>query len=166
MADNKHQRAGRFITPPRWLIPHISRLQVRVYRRTNGRIGGTGAKMHHVLLTSIGRRSGNPHTVCLPYWLDANEHQVVVASYSGAPKSPAWFHNVADRSANPTVEVQDRARRYTALVEVLDGDDYAATWLALTADRPFFADYQTKTERRIPLIRLVEQRPTSSPDDS
>jgi deazaflavin-dependent oxidoreductase (nitroreductase family) len=121
--------------------------------------------MHHVLLTSIGRRSGNPHTVCLPYWLDADENQVVVASFSGAPKSPAWFHNVADRSANPTVEVQDRARRYIALAEVLDGDDYATTWAALTADRPFFADYQARTERRIPLVRLMEQRPTSPPDD-
>ena len=165
MADSNDQRAGRFITPPRWMIPHISRSQVRVYRRTDGRIGGSGAKMRHLLLTSIGRRSGSPHTVCLPYWLDAEGQRVVVASFSGAPRSPAWYHNVADRQANPTVAVQDRAHCFVALAEVLGGDDYAATWVALTTDRPFFADYQKRTQRRIPLVRLSEQRPTSPPDE-
>ncbi len=121
--------------------------------------------MQHLLLMTVGRRSGRSHTVCLPFWLDHQGRRVVVASFSGAPRSPAWFHNLADQTANPTVEVQDHADRFIARADVLDGDDHSVTWAALTADRPFFADYQARTDRRIPLVRLVEQRPTPTGDE-
>ena len=165
MSAPERQRAGYFLTPPRWMIPHISRVHTQLYRRTNGRIGASAARMRHILLTTVGRRSGNLHTVCLPYWRDHDGERILVASYSGAPRSPAWFHNLADRSANPTVAVQEKARRFEARADVLAGGDRDEIWTALTTDRPFFAHYQARTERRIPLVRLVEQRPTPSPED-
>lgn len=149
------QGTRRFLTPPRWLIPWITRATVGLYRETNGRIGGTQRGMDHVLLTTVGRRSGEPHTVCLPIWLGAGGVPIVVASYAGAQRHPAWYHNLRDHGANPTVSVVNRADRYDAHAEVLEGDARAAEWEALVADRPFYADYQAGTDRTIPLVRLV-----------
>lgn len=153
------QKNSRFPTPPRWLIPWITRANVWVYRRSNGRLGATGGGMRQILVTAVGRRSGAEHTVCLPYWLDDQGRRVVVASFAGGPHHPAWYHNLADRSANPTVTVQDRAHRFTAIAEVLEGDERSAVWAALTADRPFYDDYQARTTRLIPLVRLAEVGP-------
>jgi deazaflavin-dependent oxidoreductase (nitroreductase family) len=114
--------------------------------------------MRHLLLRTVGRKSGRPHTVCLPYWLDAEGHRVVVASYAGAPRNPAWYHNVADSQANPEVRVRDGARRFWCRPEVPKGEERDALWAQLVADRPFYDDYQAQTQRRIPLVRLVEVR--------
>ncbi len=149
------QGAQRFSTPPRRLIPWITKATVGLYRMTQGRIGGTQAGREHVLLTSIGRRSGEPHTVCLPIWLGPDRVPIVVASFAGAQHHPAWFHNLRDRTANPTVAVVHRADRYDARAEVVEGEYRAEVWDALVADRPFYADYQAATDRTIPLVRLV-----------
>ena len=50
-------------------------------------------------------------------------------------------------------------QRFGSVPEILDGDDYTRTWAGLTADRAWYDDYQAKTERRIPLVRLPETRP-------
>ena len=60
------------------------------------------------VVETIGRRSGKHHEVVLPYWLDDDNQRIVVASYQGGPRNPAWFHNLVDKSANPTVKVTDR----------------------------------------------------------
>jgi deazaflavin-dependent oxidoreductase (nitroreductase family) len=149
------QGTRRFLTPPRRLIPWITRVTVWLYRLSEGRIGGTQRGMDHVLLTTVGRRSGEPHTVCLPIWRDAYGAPVVVASYAGAQRNPAWYHNLRDRDANPTVSIMNRADRYEARADVLDGGARLAAWEALVADRPFYAEYQADTDRMIPLVRLV-----------
>ena len=82
---------------------------------------------------------------------------IVVGSYAGAERHPGWFLNLSDRAANPDVGVQDRDDRYRAEARILEGDDYAENWAALTRDRSFYADYQALTERRIPLVRLVRK---------
>lgn len=126
-----------------------------VYRRSGGRVGSAAAGMRNVMLTTVGRRSGREHTVVLPYWLDADGSRIVVASYLGGPHHPAWYHNLADRQANPDVTVQDGRERFRARADVLSGDERSRVWADLIADRPFYADYQAKTDRLIPLVRLV-----------
>lgn len=116
--------------------------------------------MRNLILSTTGRRSGRQHAVCLPYWLDADGRMVVVASFAGAPSHPAWYHNLADLSANPTVDVQVMAERGPHLAATINGAERAEVWAALIADRPFFADYQTRTERQIPLVRF---EPVDSP---
>lgn len=159
MGEPASQANARFIEPPRWAIPWITRLQVFAYERSGGRIGSVAAGMRHLLLRTIGRRSGRPSTVCLPYWLDENGQRIIVASYAGGPRSPAWYHNLADRGANPEVVVRDRDRVFSCTAEVLKGAERDEIWTRLVADRPFYADYQSRTERVIPLVRLVEGRP-------
>ena len=73
-----------------------------------------------------------------------------------AAKDPAWFANLADRTANPEVYVRVQGGEYWTVPEILNGEDYAAVWDALIADRPHYAEYQAATERRIPLVRLRE----------
>jgi deazaflavin-dependent oxidoreductase (nitroreductase family) len=156
------QAARRPVNPPRWLIPRITRIQVWLYERTSGRVGAQVAGMHHLLLRTLGRRSGRPSTVCLPYWCDVEGRRIVVASYGGAPRHPAWYHNLADRSANPEILVRDRDQRAWCVAEVPKGEERDALWEQLVADRPFYLEYQASTERIIPLVRLVEVRPFAS----
>ncbi len=64
--------------------------------------------------------------------------------------------NLSDREANPEVKIRVQQGPFWADAQVLDGSDYAETWAGLTADRPWYDDYQSRTDRRIPLgARLV-----------
>jgi deazaflavin-dependent oxidoreductase (nitroreductase family) len=110
------------------------------------------------VLRTIGRKSGKEHKVALPFWRDADGHPVVVASFSGAPAHPSWYHNRSDRDAHPEVLARVQGRSFWADAQVLGGDDYDTVWAGLVADRPHYADYQTRTDRKIPLVRLLEKR--------
>jgi deazaflavin-dependent oxidoreductase (nitroreductase family) len=118
-----------------------------------------GAGMHQLMLCTVGRKTGNEHRVALPYWFDDNGDRIVVASFAGAPQHPAWYLNITDRSKNAEVLVKVQDGAFWAEPEILDGDEYARIWDALTEDRTYYRDYQTRTTRRIPLVRLVERRP-------
>jgi deazaflavin-dependent oxidoreductase (nitroreductase family) len=117
--------------------------------------GGT----HIVLVRTVGRKSGKEHKVPLPMWRDPEGRPIVVASFAGAKGHPSWYLNLADRSANPEVLCRVKGRQYWSVHEILDGEDYRRVWELLTADRAWYNDYQAKTDRRIPLIRLPETRP-------
>lgn len=153
------QRSEPFDRPPRDEIPVISRAHVAAQESSDDDLVWVAAGMYHVIIVTTGRRSGREHKVTLPYWVDPNGYRVVVASFAGAPQHPAWYLNLADRSANPEVLCKVQDGQFWSRPEILSGDDYAATWAALTTDRPFYNDYQSETERRIPLVRLAENRP-------
>ncbi len=160
MATEQSQRATmQFTTPSRDDIVAISRKQVSMMETSDTDETWIWAGMEHLLLRTVGRRSGNEHKVALPFWRDPQGRRVVVASFGGAPKDPAWFLNLCDRVANPQVLVRVQGGGFWADAEVLDGDDYAQTWAGLLTDRPWYADYQAQARRRIPLVRLVETRP-------
>jgi deazaflavin-dependent oxidoreductase (nitroreductase family) len=144
-----------FPTPPRWMIRWNTRLQVWIYEKSGGRIFTRAMRMHHLLLYSIGRRSGREAVACLPYWIDPDGQRVVVASMAGGPRHPAWYHNVSDREANPEVRVRDKRQVFQARAEVLEGEERETIWKELTLDRPFYRGYREKCERQIPLVRLA-----------
>ena len=113
--------------------------------------------MEHLLLHTVGRRSGKVHKVALPFWRDPDGHRVVVASFAGNTADPAWFLNLSDRTANPDVLVRVQGGVFRCEPQILDGDDYARTWAGLVTDRPWYDDYVAKAGgRRIPLVRLRE----------
>jgi deazaflavin-dependent oxidoreductase (nitroreductase family) len=153
------QRSSDFTTPDRAEIVAISASHVAMMESSDEDRVWIWVNMHHVLLRTIGRRSGNEHKVALPLWRDRNGDRIVVASFSGAPRDPAWYLNLADGAANPEVFVRVQGGAYWSVPEILDGTDYDDTWRDLLVDRPHYADYQAHTERRIPLVRLVESRP-------
>lgn len=148
------QRNEPFETPPIEKIPGITARHVGHLLTTDDESAWVRAGMRHLLLRTKGRRSGREHTVALPYWRDEDGTRIVVASYSGGPKHPAWFHNLADKSANPKVWIKDREEEVWVEAHVLQGEEYGETWARLVKDRAYYDEYQAKTERRIPLIRL------------
>jgi deazaflavin-dependent oxidoreductase (nitroreductase family) len=131
---------------------------VWVYEKSGGRLYTRAMRMHHLLLYTTGRRSGRAVVACLPYWIDADEHRIVVASMAGGTRNPAWYHNLRDRTANPQVRVRDKRQVFLARAGVLEGQEREAVWRELTQDRPFYLGYQEKCERPIPLVRLVRSR--------
>ena len=153
------QAAEAFDEPPRDEIPGISRGHVQYMESSDADEAWCIAGMHHVILHTIGRKSGNEHKVALPYWLDRDGNRIVVASFSGAPEHPSWYLNLSDRDANPEVKIRVQSGVFWADAQVLEGGDYAETWTALNVDRPWYDDYQSRTDRQIPLVRLVELRP-------
>lgn len=146
-------------TPSLDAIPQISKQHVIAMETVDDDNVWTVAGMEHLLLRTVGRRSGQEHKVALPMWRDADGNPVVVASFAGAPQHPSWYLNLADPTANPELHVRTRGGAYWAEAQVLDGADYDAAWEGLTADRAWYRDYQARTERRIPLVRFVEKRP-------
>ncbi|NNE72969.1 MAG: nitroreductase family deazaflavin-dependent oxidoreductase [Acidimicrobiales bacterium] len=113
--------------------------------------------MHHVLLHTIGRKSGNEHKCALPTWRDPDGVRVVVGSFAGATSHPSWVWNMMDREANPRVRIKHQTGEYWSDHEILEGgDDRDRLWALLLEDRAWYADYQAKTDRTICLIRLPE----------
>jgi deazaflavin-dependent oxidoreductase (nitroreductase family) len=154
------QRADtEFQTPTPEQIVAISAKHVAMMETSDADDTWIWVGMEHLLLHTVGRRTGNQHKVALPFWRDPEGRRVVVASFGGAPTDPAWFLNLSDRTANPEVLVRVQGGLFWSKAEILDGDDYAATWAALVADRPWYDDYVVKAGgRRIPLVRLPETR--------
>jgi len=156
------QVTHQFETPTSEQIVKISAKHVALMETSDADDTWIWVGMEHLLLRTIGRRSGNEHKVALPFWRDADGRHVVVASFGGAPKDPAWFLNLSDRTANPEVLVRVQRGAFWSVPEILDGDDYAATWAGLVADRPWYDDYVAKAGgRKIPLVRLPETRPAA-----
>jgi deazaflavin-dependent oxidoreductase (nitroreductase family) len=123
---------------------------IEEFRANAGKVGGAFQGAPMVLLTSKGAKSGKPHTTPLVYLQDG-ERVVVFASMGGAPKNPAWYHNV---SANPDVTVEVGTEKYDAKAIVAKGaqrDELFAKQVALI---PTFGEYQKRTTRTIPVVVL------------
>ena len=104
-----------------------------------------------ILLTTIGAKTGKIRKTPLMRVEHGGEY-AVVASLGGAPKNPVWYHNI---KAHPRVELQDGTvnKDYEAR-EVFD-DEKAAWWERAVAAWPDYANYQTKTDRQIPVFVLT-----------
>jgi deazaflavin-dependent oxidoreductase (nitroreductase family) len=119
---------------------------------SGGRVGWEVAKMPVVQLTTTGRKSGQPRTVMLTSPYQKGDTLVIVASKGGDEHHPAWFLNLRD---NPEVEVATKGqpkRKMTA--SVATAEERAEMWPLITEKYKNYADYQTKTEREIPLVLL------------
>ena len=126
-------------------------LNTFVYRRSGGRVGGSFDGAPVVLVHHIGAKSGE-HRVAPVLGMPDGEDIIVVASYGGAPKSPAWFHNL---KANPETRVEVKGRVIPVRATVIPEPQRTELWPRLVAFYGAFADYQEKTERVIPLVRLT-----------
>lgn len=127
----------------------MSRLNTWIYRASGGRLGGRFAGGAPVLLlTTIGRKSGQPQTAPLLYLLDGEQY-VLVASKGGMSHHPLWFKNLA---ANPRVEIEVGNRKLAAIARRATDDEKAALWPKLVAMYPSYDDYQARTTRNIPVV--------------
>jgi deazaflavin-dependent oxidoreductase (nitroreductase family) len=136
-------------------IKLMSRLNTWVYRASGGRLGGRfpgGAPV--LLLTTIGRKSGQPQIAPLLY-LTEGDNYVVVASKGGMSQHPLWFKNL---EANPRVEIEVGSRKTVMTARRADPPEKAALWPRLVALYPSYADYQARTTRDIPVVILTPRR--------
>jgi deazaflavin-dependent oxidoreductase (nitroreductase family) len=104
----------------------------------------------NLLLTTVGRRSGQPVTLPLIYGRDGDRY-VVVASKAGAPDHPAWYLNL---TARDQVEVQVGDRRLRAVARTAHGEERQRLWARMADIYPPYDDYQKQTRRQIPVVVL------------
>lgn len=127
----------------------FGRLHVAVYRRSGGRIGRRTKKVPVLLLTTTGRRSGEPRTVPLVHYRDGED--IILSASNGGNWLPAWFLNV---EADPNVTVELGPERFEATAEIAGEDERPALWDGMVAQNPDFADYAVRADRLIPMVRL------------
>jgi F420H(2)-dependent quinone reductase len=144
----------------RRVIKLMAAVNVRVYKLTRGRIGGTwrvGAGWRNpvpiCLLEHHGRRTGKLRTTPLVYLEDA-DRVVVVASQAGRRNHPLWFRNI---EADPAVTVQIRGERRAMRAHTADAQERSALWPRLVALYSDDDSYQSWTDREIPVV-LLEPR--------
>jgi deazaflavin-dependent oxidoreductase (nitroreductase family) len=123
---------------------------VGLYRLTKGRMGGKIGTQPVVLLTTKGRQTGRSRTVPVGSFEDKGD-VIVIASFAGSPKHPAWFNNLV---ANPEVKVQLGEREFSARAEVVTGAERERIWKMVVDKAPPFGEYAKKTTREIPIVRL------------
>jgi F420H(2)-dependent quinone reductase len=128
-----------------------SREQADKYAESGGTEAADMQGMPIILLTTIGAKTGKLRKTPLMR-VEHDGEYAIVASLGGAPKNPVWYHNVVK---NPRVELQDGSvtRDYDAR-EVF-GDEKAAWWERAVQAYPDYAEYQTKTDRQIPVFVLT-----------
>jgi len=121
------------------------------------RKGGKTMGMNALVLTTIGRKSGAPRSTPVGWFPGTDGSWLIVASAAGAPKNPAWYYNIAAHPDNVTIELDGRTIAVSA--EQLHGTDREQAWQNIIDAAARFAQYQDKTDRELPVIRL---RPRSA----
>jgi len=124
------------------------------YRETGGEVGHDWQGTQTLLLTTKGRKSGEPRELPLIYGKSGDDY-LIVASKGGADAPPAWYLNI---EADPDVEVQVWDDRFPAKARVATAEEKAEMWKTMTAEWPAYDDYQKKTDREIPIIVLERKR--------
>jgi len=125
-------------------------LHKRVYRLTGGKIGGRIGKLPVLLLTTIGRKSGQPRTQPLAY-TRVGDGYAVIASKGGARQHPLWYLNLR---ANPLAEVTVGRETRKVRARDAEGEERERLWRTLADLYPGYDRYAQKTSRRIPVVVL------------
>jgi deazaflavin-dependent oxidoreductase (nitroreductase family) len=134
------------------LVKLMSKANVWTYRVSGGRVGGRflrGAPV--LLLTTRGRRSGEPRIAPLLY-LEDDGRIVVVASKGGMSQHPLWYRNLL---ANPHCEVEIGRERRPMVARVADSAEKSELWPKLVAMYRDYDDYRARTKRDIPVVLLT-----------
>lgn len=142
---------------PKYTQPDLSLLgaaHVAAYRETNGERGYIWNGSPTLLLTSTGRKSGEPRTIAIIFTAWKNGW-AIVASKGGAPTHPQWYLNVLD---NPNVQVQVKGDIYAAVARTAPSPEREEIWAEAIKHWPNYDLYQSRTERQIPVVVL---EPTS-----
>lgn len=130
------------------LWKQFTRLQTRLYRRFKGQ--GFAGK-NTILITTIGRRTGETHTTPV-YSVKDGDSYIVIASYGGSQTHPAWYLNLL---ANPHVIVEDHDNTTPTIANtVTEEDERQRLWNKMVAIYPPYNDYQKRTARQIPVVLL------------
>ena len=141
----RQPRAGRLM---RW----FNTFAMNRIRKSGKFMGG----MNALALTTVGRKSGVERSAPVGYFPGDDGSWLIVASAAGAPKNPAWYYNIA---AHPDrVQIETAGRTVAVTAEQLHGAARDEAWKQITTAAERFAQYQRKTDRELPIIRLTPRQ--------
>jgi deazaflavin-dependent oxidoreductase (nitroreductase family) len=124
------------------------------FRANGGQVGGQFEGANLLLLTTTGAKSGRPRVSPLAYFR-IDDKLVIIGSFAGADRNPAWVHNLR---ANPSAQIEIGDDFSNVIARELPRTERDALFTKITAVAPGFAEYQEKTMRVIPVFEL---QPTS-----
>jgi deazaflavin-dependent oxidoreductase (nitroreductase family) len=127
---------------------------IREFRENDGVVGGPFEGMTLLLLHTTGAKTGKERLNPLAT-MEENDHYVIIASKGGAPDNPDWYHNLV---ANPQVTVEVGTQTFKANAEVTQEPERSQLYSKMAEIYPGFKEYEQKTVRVIPVIKL---KPTS-----
>jgi deazaflavin-dependent oxidoreductase (nitroreductase family) len=112
---------------------------------------GSNVILHTLLMTTVGRKSGKQLLLPLIYQPTGDGSYCIIASKGGAPSHPAWFLNLQEQ---PEVEVKVAHEEFKAVARVAEGEERERLWKIMSEHYPSYNDYQTATDRKIPVVVL------------
>jgi deazaflavin-dependent oxidoreductase (nitroreductase family) len=127
----------------------VQQRMMNQHRRKGWRFLG----MDVLFLTTIGRKSGEERITPVAWFPHGDGTWLIVASAAGSAHNPSWYRNLAAHPDGLQIELADRKIAVTA--EQLTGPAREQAWQRIVAAQPRYAKYQQKTDRELPVIRLV-----------
>ena len=136
--------------PPGFALRWGNKLMARRIRRKGG---GKVMDFNALVLTTIGRKTGTERATPVGWFPGPDGSWLIVASAGGQRGNPAWYYNIAAHPDQVQIEVE--GRKVAVVAEQLHGEARAEAWQQIIAAAPRFAQYQQKTDRELPVIRLM-----------
>jgi deazaflavin-dependent oxidoreductase (nitroreductase family) len=133
-----------------WVWERATSVHAALYKLSGGRVGGKTNGAPVVLVDSVGRKSGKRRThplICD----EQGEDIVIVASKGGIDKHPAWYLNLM---AHPETDINWRGEKRHVRAREAEGEERDRLWARMVDVYRGYAQYQARTERRIPVIVL------------
>jgi len=137
--------------PSDFMLKTMNNIHGAMKMLSGGRMGWTAANMPVLELTTTGRKSGKARTVQLTSPWQEGDTMAIIASRGGDDTHPAWFLNLRD---NPSVRVKTKDGDKAMTAHVASADERADLWPQVIASNPRYAEYQSKTDREIPVVLL------------
>jgi len=128
----------------------VGKLNVPVYRLTRGRVGGKVGKGRVLLLTTTGRKSGQPRTAPVLYLADGDSY-VVINTNAGNEKTPAWSLNLR---ADPEAEVEVKGKRVQVRSRLAEGEERADLWRRHMEQYSGWDFYESQLDREVGVFVL------------
>ncbi|MCR5976230.1 nitroreductase family deazaflavin-dependent oxidoreductase [Gordonia jinghuaiqii] len=138
-------RGGRVPKGP--FVRFVNKIVAPMVRR-KGQFGG----MNALVLTTVGRKSGQERVSPLAWFPGPDGSWLIVASANGASNNPGWYHNLKANPDKARIEVDGKTVEVRA--QQLQGDERAQAWTQISKNERFAA-YQEKTDRELPIIKLT-----------
>jgi deazaflavin-dependent oxidoreductase (nitroreductase family) len=136
-------------TPPDFTL--LGEEHINAYRESDGEVGYLWNGVPTLLLTTTGRRTGQPRTSALIFARDGDDH-LVVASMGGWPTHPQWYLNV---TANPRADIQVKGEHIPVVARTASPEEKPRLWKIVSDQWPNYDVYQSRTEREIPVVVLT-----------
>jgi len=137
--------------PSALVLKTMNTMHRTVMTLSGGRIGWTAGKMPVLELTTTGRKSGEQRSTLLTSPWQDGEAMAIVASAGGNDAHPAWYLNL---DADPSVRVRTEDGERSMTARTVTGEERARLWNEISEKYTNYADYQTKTDREIPVVVL------------